>query len=193
MPPPNRRPSSDVPDNRFGITSQAELQRRETPLSLRRLLELQQKPVAGNFDTEHLRAIHRYIFQDVYDWAGELRTVGISKPGAAFPPPDYLQASLDALFAALAREDRLKNLSARAWAHRAAFFLGEINSIHPFREGNGRTQREFVRELAEAGGLLLIWPAVSQEEMVRASQLSFLRKDYSPLESILSAALGLRD
>jgi len=184
-----RRPTSDVPANKFGLTSHADLQWRETPLALRRLLELQLNPIAGEFDTKHLRAIHRYIFQDVYDWAGELRTVSISKPGAAFPPPDYLQANLDALFAGLARENWLKNLSAPTWAQRAAYFLGEINAIHPFREGNGRTQREFIRELAHAGGHLLLWPGVSQQEMILASQLSFLRQDYSALERILIAAL----
>jgi cell filamentation protein len=148
MPSRPRHSSSDVPDNRFGLTVPADLQRRETPLALRRLLELQQEPIAGNFDTEHLLAIHRYIFQDVYDWAGELRAVSISKPEAIFPPPQFLGPSLDLLFAELAREGCLKELSASVWAHRAAYFLGEINAIHPFREGNGRTQREFISELA---------------------------------------------
>jgi len=165
------------------------LQRRETPLALRRLLELQQTPIAGNFDTAHLRAIHRYIFQDIYDWAGDLRTVTIAKPGAPFPPPEYLKASLDTLFAELAQENRLKNLPAQAWAQRAAYFLGEINAIHPFREGNGRTQREFIRELAVACGHRLVWVGHTQEEMINASQLSFLRKDYSGLERILAASL----
>jgi cell filamentation protein len=167
------------------------LQRLETPLALRRLLELQQSPIAGRFDTGHLQAIHHYIFQDVYDWAGGLRTVSISKPGAPFPPPEYLKASLDTLFAELTRESCLKNLPPSAWARRAAYFLGEINAIHPFREGNGRTQREFIRELALAGGHRLVWASQGPEEMVHASQLSFLRKDYSALERILTAALGV--
>ncbi len=181
---------SDVPDNKFGLTRHAELQRRETPLALRRLLDLQQKPIAGSFDTRHLQEIHRYLFQDVYDWAGEFRAVGIAKPGAAFPQPEYLKASLDSLFAELALNGCLKNLSCSAWAHRAAYFLGEINAIHPFREGNGRTQREFIRELALAGGHRLIWKSHTQQEMIDASQLSFLRKDYSDLERILTTTLG---
>lgn len=175
--------------NRFGITNHANLQRIETPLALRRLLELQEKPIIGNFDTAHLQAIHRYIFQDVYAWAGEFRVVTISKPGALFPPPHYLKQNLDALFDELAREGHLKRLSRADWAHRGACYLGEINAIHPFREGNGRTQREFIRELAQAGGHLLIWPACTQEEMIQASQLSFVRKDYSALEKILGPSL----
>lgn len=193
MPFRPRHPSSDVPGNKFGLTSQAELHRRETPLALRRLLELQQSPIAGNFDAGHLRAIHRYIFQDVYDWAGELRSVGISKPRAIFPTPQFIEPGLDALFAELAWENRLKNLPASPWAHRAAYFLGEINAIHPFREGNGRTQREFIRELALAGGHRLVWANHTQEEMIYASQLSFLRKDYAALERILQTSLNLNE
>lgn len=184
------RPGEDaVPSNRFAISSHADLQRVETPLALRRLLELQQSPVLGHFDARHLQAIHRYIFQDVYDWAGEFRQVNISKPGAIFPPPAYLKQSLDALFAELAREGLLRDLTASVWTRRAAYFLGEINAIHPFREGNGRTQREFIRELALAGQHRLVWTSYTQEEMIRASQLSHLRRDNSALEQILAAAL----
>src|SRR5579863_8062210 len=93
---------SDVPENRFGIVEPAELQRIETALALRRLLELQLDPLGGKFDAAHLCAIHRYLFQDVYTWAGELRTVHISKAGAFFPPPQYLRENLDALLAKLA-------------------------------------------------------------------------------------------
>lgn len=182
-----RNPPGDshVPENKFGITDVEELHRLETPLALRRLLELQLRPVPGSFDTEHLCAIHRYMFQDVYGWAGELRTVTISKAGAPFPPPKYLRRSLDALFAELKNESHLRRLSATSWAHRAAYFLGEINAIHPFREGNGRTQREFIRELAFEGGHRLTWAGRTQEEMIHASQTSFLRKDYSELEKVL--------
>jgi fido (protein-threonine AMPylation protein) len=86
---------NDVPSNKFQLTSYADLQRRETPLVLRRLIELQHRPILGNFDLAHLQAIHRYLFQDVYDWAGEIRSVTISKPDATFPPPQYLKPSLE--------------------------------------------------------------------------------------------------
>jgi cell filamentation protein len=187
---PRYRPDEyAVPPNKFGITDLADLQSVETPLALRRLLELQRGPVPGRFDTEHVQAIHRYIFQDVYEWAGELRTVNIAKPGAIFPPPQYLQQNLDALFAELAQENHLMNLSPSDWAHRAAYFLGEINAIHPFREGNGRSQREFIRELAFAAGRRLVWEGHTRQEMIDASKLSHLRRDYSGLERILMDSL----
>lgn len=177
------------PPNRFHITDPVELQKRETPLALRRLLELTVKPVAGDFDTNHLLGIHHYIFQDVYDWAGQIRTVGISKPGALFPPPQYLRPALDSLFTQLASELHLKDVWLPTFARRAAYYLGEINAIHAFREGNGRTQREFIRELAVAAGHPLVWSRYSQDEMIEASTRSFVRKDYSGLEGIINDSL----
>jgi cell filamentation protein len=180
---------SEVPENKFHLTSYAELQRRETPLALRRLLELQQLTMLGKFDSAHLRAIHRYIFQDVYPWAGEIRSVNISKPNALFPPPEHLRANLDTLFAELTRENLLKGLAVESWAARAAYYLGEINAIHPFREGNGRAQREFIRQLATNGGHVLVWKRTNPRQMIEASQRSFLGKDYRGLEEILQVAL----
>jgi cell filamentation protein len=126
---------SEVPDNKFHLANYAELQRRETPLALRRLLELQQLPILGGFNTVHLQAIHRYIFQDVYDWAGEVRTVNIPKPNALFPLPEHLKSGLDALFAELARENLLRSLTAEPWVRRAAYFLEKsMPFIHSVRQ-----------------------------------------------------------
>lgn len=191
MPADRSLADNDVPSNKFNLASLSELQRRETPLALRRLLELQQMSVTGKFDAQHLQAIHRYIFQDVYDLAGKFRTVNISKPNALFPPPQHLKAALSALLDELAGEDLMKGQSLAAWAHRAAYFLGEINAIHPFREGNGRTQREFIRQLATVNGHTLVWRQTLPQQMIDASQLSFLRKDYRGLERILREAVGI--
>jgi cell filamentation protein len=187
---PHSQKNSTCPLNRFNLSDPDELRRRETPLALQRLLELQVKPVAGAFDTERLQGIHRYIFQDVYPWAGEIRFVSISKPGALFPPPQYLRSALDNLFLRLAAENYLKALSPVLFAQQAACYLGELNAVHPFREGNGRTQREFIRELAVNAGHRLLWKDHSQEEMIHASSLSFLQKDYTGLEAILLRGLN---
>jgi cell filamentation protein len=189
MDDPYRDDAITCPPNRFGLTDPGELQRRETPLALRRLLELGVTPIHGAFESKHLRAIHRYIFQDVYSWAGEVRSVSISKPGALFPPPEYLGPALDDLFSQLASEALLQALSTAQFARRAAYYLGEINAIHPFREGNGRAQREFIRELAAHAGHRLLWRGHTQAQMTGASIMSFLRKDYSGLEEILKDAL----
>jgi cell filamentation protein len=190
MDDPHSEKHEICPANRFGLTNLHELQERETPLALRRLVELGVRPIDGVFNTAHLQSIHRYIFQDVYPWAGEIRGVGISKPGALFPPPQYLKPALDDLFSRLASEGLLQALPQNAFARRAACYLGEINAIHPFREGNGRAQREFIRELADQAGHRLIWKGYTQAQMADASSRSFLRKDYSGIEEIIKAALG---
>jgi cell filamentation protein len=146
-------------------------------------------PVAGRFDTAHLKAVHRYIFQDVYDWAGRFRTVNISKGGHLFGLAGFLDGALQQLLEKLAAENYLSGLDATAFAQRAAWFLGEINAAHPFREGNGRTQREFLRELALKAGHYIDWRAANREEMTEASRLSHVSGDASRFAKLLRACL----
>jgi cell filamentation protein len=147
----------------------------------------------GNFDTAHLRAIHRYLFQDVFPWAGELRVVNISKGNTNFGPAIHIGSALTELFERLAKEKQLTGLSAFKFVERSAFYLGEINAIHPFREGNGRTQREFIRQLALHAGHPLSWSlegtGFTQQQMIDASILSHTRGDNTQLAAIIEAAL----
>ena len=99
------------------------------------LIELSGAGVSGSFDVPHLKAIHRHLFQDVYSWAGDFRTVNISA--------QFLEAALTGVLSKLAQEGDLSGLARHELAARVGFYLGEINAAHPFREGNGRTQREF--------------------------------------------------
>ena len=116
--------------------------------------------------------------------------VGLSKPGGAgFAVPQFIGPALDDLFDKLKGEGRLRGLRADPFAQRAAFYLGEINAVHPFREGNGRTQREFVRQLAEQAGHTISWEGFTQEGMVLASILSHTKGDNSELASIIRAAI----
>jgi cell filamentation protein len=103
---------------------------------------------AGNLDFDHFRAIHRHLFQDVYDWAGEVRTVRISKDRSMFCYPENIESEAKKLFARLRQDNFLKNLSAEEFARESARFLADLNAIHAFREGNGRTQLSFFLFLA---------------------------------------------
>ncbi len=176
------------PKNFFGIVDYAELQVVETVFTLKRLRELEAKAVKGAFDSGYLRSIHRSIFQDVFPWAGEFRVVNLSKGNSMFGPALYIESALGELLAKLKAEGFLENLNADAFAARAAYYLGEINAIHPFREGNGRTQREFVRQLALDAGHSISWAGFTQEEMIAASIQSHTRGDCSLLTAILRLA-----
>jgi cell filamentation protein len=181
------------PHNHFGISDYNRLQPIEAPLVAKRGGELEDQGITGDFTPSHLRAIHRYLFQDVFPWAGELRVVNISKGNQPFGPAQFIAAALEDALAKLRREDLLINLTRQAFAARAAFYLGEINAIHPFREGNGRAQREFIRQLALHAGHPLSWSAVgtgfTQQQMIDASIVSHTKGDNTALAAIIEAAL----
>jgi cell filamentation protein len=96
-----------------------------------------------------ITALHRHLFQDVYPWAGKVRTVRISKDGSAFCYPEHIGREMQRLFASLKKQRFLSGLSAKDFAGKAAHILAELNAIHPFREGNGRTQLSFLKVLAD--------------------------------------------
>jgi cell filamentation protein len=142
-------PGTTVLENCAGLRSQEDLDFFEEEATAQRFAE--PLPV-GEFDLRHLCAIHRHLFQDVYAWAGSLRTVRISKGASAFCYPENLDRELGRLFADLSKQKNLSELNADAFAEKAAHLLAELNAIHPFREGNGRTQLSFLAALADQAG-----------------------------------------
>ncbi len=176
--------------NKLGITDGALLAQAEASFTLIRLGELANQPIVGNFDLAHLQTIHRYLFQDVYDWAGEIRLVDIQKGSSYFAHYSYIISQATALFTQLATESHLRGLPPDAFARRAAYYLGEINVLHPFREGNGRTQRVFFSDLARQSGYSLDWTQISAQHMINASVLSLMRNDNSGFEQIFLAIIA---
>lgn len=153
--------------NLLGCRTEDELSLKERELSYLRQTELWLHPVEPTFDLAHLQAIHRHLFQDVYSWAGRLRTIDISRDGTLFAPHSRIEPYAQTVFAHLAAERH--TLAAVDLAGRLARYLGEINAMHPFREGNGRTQRIFIDQLAKENGNTILWSRCSQQEMIDAS------------------------
>jgi cell filamentation protein len=145
--------------------------------------------VQCRFDTLCLRTIHKHIFRDVYSWAGQFRTVNISKGGHPFATTAFIEPALDNVLRKLAEENYLRETDPGSFARRAGFFLGEINAVHPFREGNGRSQREFIRELGLQAGFIVDWSRITQDRMMMASRESFRSGDSSGLAAVISASL----
>ncbi|PHP64704.1 adenosine monophosphate-protein transferase [Zhengella mangrovi] len=106
----------------------------------------------GRLGVAHLRAIHRHLFQDVYEWAGQYRTVRIAKGGTMFCYPENIASQLDELLGSLKSKKFLAGLSDREFAKAAAHVLADLNAIHPFRDGNGRTQMAFMSLVAQRAG-----------------------------------------
>lgn len=176
-------PDSDVLLNKFGIRGMNELFAREAVVTGLRLIRLFNHPVTGNFDLPHLCEIHRYIFQDIYPWAGKTRTVNIAKENW-FCRWEYIDSQSKKLFAELKSDHYLKDLPKENLLARLAYYFAEINAIHPFREGNGRAQREFIRLLALMNGVRLQFSNVGRDELIRASRDS-MSCDYSGMEEII--------
>ena len=186
---PHSERGHSCPKNVYGYTDYRLLQPIEAALVQRRALQLEDGGVTGAFDVPHLQEIHRFLFRDVFPWAGQFRVVNISKGSSNFGNAAFLDSALTELLAKLKAEDFFGGLSSESFAKRAAFYLGEINAIHPFREGNGRTQREFIRQLGLKNGHEVVWAGFTQEQMTRASILSHTKGDASGLEAIIQSAI----
>jgi cell filamentation protein len=143
-------PGTDVLRNKLGIQDKEELERTERRLVEQRLAE---GCPEGNFDLAHLQAIHLHLFQDVYEWAGQLRTVDMYKsaPGE-FQPSERIEMAVRGAHELAVRADFLRNMNVWEFSDKAAQIIGDINQAHPFREGNGRTQFEFLEQLGERAG-----------------------------------------
>ena len=161
-------PGIGVFRNKLGITDPAVLSRAATESTTLRLAELQATPVRGGFDATHLQAIHHHIYQDLYDWAGELRPID-----AGNVPASQVEKSLNSVLDRLSRENQLKGLSAEEWVHSASAYLYDLGAIQPFLAGNNITLQEFAVELARKNNLSLQWdatPDIASDSMTLLSQ-----------------------
>ncbi len=164
-----------------GIRDQAALNEFEAAMTAQRSDE----PLpSGRLSAAHYRAVHRHLFQDVYSWAGEFRTVRIGKGGSAFCYPEHIDREMQKLFADLRRQNYLRNLSAAEFAAHAARFMSTLNAIHPFREGNGRTQMTFLMLLADRAG-----HPIDVEQLVPERFLSAMIASFDGNEQLLVSEL----
>jgi cell filamentation protein len=145
-------PNSQVLKNLPGLRSAAALSQFEHDASTLRATTLEPNTVRPPFSLRHLRAIHKHLFQDVYEWAGELRHVNISKGGSQFARAERIESYGTLLSAKLAGEDHLRGLPKNTFVERLAYHYSEWNALHPFREGNGRATRVFIGQLCIQAG-----------------------------------------
>ena len=163
-------PESRVLINKLNIKSAEKLSIAEKEITSLKLAYIKKNPIKGNFDLEHLQSIHKFLFEDIYPWAGELRHVNISK-GNQFCLWQNIEEYAKNIFDELKKENYLTD--SYNIPHRLAYYLSEINVLHPFREGNGRTQRLFIEYLAENAGYCVDFTSVTPREMIVASAESF--------------------
>ena len=165
---PYADPATGVPRNKLGLGTTGEVETAEREITHAALIFLKESPVLPSYDLRHLCAIHRRIFGDIYDWAGQLRTVAIAK-GSWFCLPRYIESSAAEIFRALHGENLLRGLPREVFTERLTCYLGEINAVHPFRDGNGRAQRAFFEQLASDAGFILDWQHLDADRNIAAS------------------------
>ncbi len=166
-------PGTNILKNKLNITDLQVLHDAERDFSYQRLTELIIKPPVGDFSLQYLCKIHEYLFQDIYAWAGKIRTVDIAK-GTIFCLSLFIVENFNDLYSKLKNENFLKDINTQdEMCERLAYYFGEINMIHPFREGNGRAQRFYIEQLCRAGGRFEIsFENVTADEMLEASVAS---------------------
>jgi cell filamentation protein len=180
---PYTDPDSGVLRNRLGISDPERLREVEAGVTLVALADLGTRTLPGGYDLAHLRSFHREIFGDLYPWAGEIRLVGISR-SEPFCLPEHIEAYSTDVFGGLAKERYLRGLAHDDFVGRLTHYFAEVNAIHPFREGNGRTQRAFFRQLSREAGWAIDWADLDPDANERASMAS-LRGDNGPLRDLL--------
>ncbi|HEX8721845.1 MAG TPA: Fic family protein [Pyrinomonadaceae bacterium] len=184
-------PGTTVLINLEGISDPGELLERETELHVAAYEEM-----FGSFDEgltpdlPFFYYLHHMIFAPLYVWAGLPRTVGISKGGTPFCPPQNIGAMMAALFSELEGERWLTELNLASFIERAAYYICEINAVHPLREGNGRAIRFYLDVLsARARGDIFDWTLTNEDEYLRACIAGF-SQDYGPMTAILRRCAG---
>ena len=165
---------TNVLKNKLDIKDLKKLQEKEASITAAKLLILREKGITGAFDKAHIINLHKFIFEDLYYFAGEFRKENIAKGNFRFAEYEYIEEELDKLLEELKNENYLENLSKKDLAKRLSYYMSELNVLHPFREGNGRLIREFIRELALKNNYILNLSKEEPEEILDASIYSII-------------------
>ena len=177
-------PGTDgVLKNKFGISDNEELKIKESEIVFKKLVELYEEPINGNFDKKHLCDIHKYLFEEIYPFAGQYRTVFMGKGNLYVTSVKNIDMELEIVIKEMNEE-----LATCHYFEDYARFLANTYSalikVHPFREGNGRTVREFLRELVETRipNYKLDWSQVDSNNMLEGIRMAFFTKTLLEME-----------
>lgn len=176
--------NSDVLKNKLDLKNKEELEKSERYITKLRQMDLEKIPIDGNFDLKHLKKIHKKLFHDIYYFAGELRKVEISKKRSQFCYIQFLESQGNEILNKIAIEGYYQNLTKEEYIEKIAILTGDLIHLHPFREGNGRTIREFIRELCLVVGYQIDYFKSLTSERLEA-EISAYNCNYKKLISLL--------
>lgn len=176
---------SDVLINKENIKDAKALAEYEADITMLRQYQLEkEQTVKGRFGITHLKRIHGYIFQDIYPFAGKFRTENIEKGSTFFCKSQFIEENLNSIFSKLDNDRYLRGLNPEEFSQKVAYYMSELNMIHPFREGNGRSIREFIRQLAMNCDYIINWSLIKKETLLEATIIA-VDKDLQPLNKCI--------
>ncbi|MGN0526345.1 MAG: Fic/DOC family protein [Acutalibacteraceae bacterium] len=174
--------------NKFNIKDESVLRDLETTVTFGKITEYTLNPLFNSFDVNHYKAIHKYLFSDIYDWAGEYRTVDMSKKGTSFADAQSIENLMNECFSRLRALNYFQELDLNDFVENIVDFYCVTNMIHPFREGNGRTQRLFLTQLINLNNYTIDLSEINTDELIVATiQASAGVTDF--LKSIFRSAI----
>ena len=165
----NCYPGTTVLVNKFDIRDESVLEEAEDILTASKSAQWLNAPKMSTFDFAHYKEIHFFLFSDLYDWAGQVRDVNISKKGTVFCPAEEINEQANRIFAYLKNQDFLCGLKKGPFIEALVDFYCATNMLHPFREGNGRTQRTFLSQLAQNAGYTLNFAKIDGDLLMIAT------------------------
>jgi cell filamentation protein len=178
-------PGTSILKNKFGIHDPTLLDAEERRYVLQRA---RQGVPSGDFDLKHLKAVHRHLFQDVYDWAGKIRTVEIAKGGSQFMFRQYIETGMADVHKRIIKAGYFAGCRPAEFAEAVSAIIGDVNHVHPFREGNGRAQLQYLKQLTERAGLRLDLTKLDATMWIAASKAAN-RAEYDLMEQALLPAI----
>ncbi len=155
--------------NKFDIRDEDKLKKVEADITFAKATILESNPISDKFDLEHYKAIHRFLFEDIYDWAGTFRTVDMAKKGTSFCSEDQLEDVARNCFDRLAENNLFSDLDRDEFVDAVVDFYCVTNMLHPFREGNGRTQRIFISQLIHHNGYDFDFSDIDSDDLMIAT------------------------
>lgn len=180
--------------NKFGEKDPRKLEILEKRSTIRGWIKLQNELIATpnlKLDTALIKKIHKNLFEDVYNWAGEYRTVNIVKGKTMFANALYVPAALEDLVTKLNRDITSKSITSNNISEKLAYYYGELNMIHPFREGNGRTQKIFIEKVADNLGYSLQLEKVDSKKLLEVT-IESVNGTGRPLKKVFEEVLVIK-
>lgn len=184
--------SAEAPENHFVITDRAELEVLAGECSGLRLFELEDSAPLTEFTRETLLEVHRYLMQDIYPWAGEVRTTEVGAMGMAMCRAQYVDAELDRVMKRIATMP-ICTTDKEAAVRTVADHWSELTIVHPFRDGNSRTQRFFFDQMLRAAGWSVDWTGIDASQAHAARHVGAATADPSFLAQVLMPGVFAAD